>query len=250
MVDITRYNRISLDVNSKMHFGIESIPRYLVRPYLRINEVLKKFLIDNPSRKTLCDLGCGVGLHSFRYAKMGYDVVGVDLSEHSLSYAKDIQLNLKQKSVIRFVHADIIEYLQGLPDNCLDVVTMHGVLYYLDKIIVVKEINRVLRPDGLLCFVETNGSNFILNAYRRIRHFFTQYRDQQTINNLIDRKSFLNIASQFPKYSLYYDDCMVLLARLKMFRGDRIYNFLSSIDACILNKFNVFSFKVSLIAKK
>ena len=48
-------------------------------------EVLEEWF-DRPSR--LIDLGCGTGRHLLQFSRAGFDVVGVDLSEHMLDQAR------------------------------------------------------------------------------------------------------------------------------------------------------------------
>lgn len=53
--------------------------------------------------KTLLDLGCGLGFDSLIFAKMGYQVVGVDISPLSIKKAKELakDMEVSQKSPLR-----------------------------------------------------------------------------------------------------------------------------------------------------
>jgi len=68
------------------------------------------------SGKNLCDLGCGPGLYTQRFASRGADVTGVDFSAHSLDYAKaqDVQTN-------QYIEADYLS--DDLPTG-FDVITL------------------------------------------------------------------------------------------------------------------------------
>ena len=55
------------------------------------------------SGKHVCDLGCGPGLYTERFAAGGAVVTGVDFSAHSLEYAKS-----RAKETIRYIHADYL----------------------------------------------------------------------------------------------------------------------------------------------
>ncbi len=45
-------------------------------------------LMPLPGHRRVIDIGCGTGRHSIRLTSMGYELTGVDLSEHMLSIAR------------------------------------------------------------------------------------------------------------------------------------------------------------------
>lgn len=69
--------------------------------------------------KRLCDLGCGPGLYSQRFAALGAEVTGVDFSKHSLNYAK-----AQSEHPVCYTKAD---YLSDKLPAGFDVVTL---IYY------------------------------------------------------------------------------------------------------------------------
>jgi len=69
--------------------------------------------------KRLCDLGCGPGLYSQRFAALGAEVTGVDFSKHSLDYAK-----AQSEHPVCYTKADYLS--DKLPEG-FDVVTL---IYY------------------------------------------------------------------------------------------------------------------------
>ena len=65
---------------------------YSAKKYdLEVNYLEKLIKKHCPNAKEILDLGCGTGTHDFYFAKKGYDVVGIDLSENMISIAKDKQ---------------------------------------------------------------------------------------------------------------------------------------------------------------
>ena len=53
------------------------------------------------------DIGCGEGYYSIYLAKKGFDVLGIDISEKAIEYAKQ---NAKQAGVnIRFIAMDLFD---------------------------------------------------------------------------------------------------------------------------------------------
>ena len=65
-----------------------------------ISHLIKKF---SPYAKTILDLGCGTGRHDELFAKRGYSVCGIDLSEKMLEEAN----KLAEKEKLSFVKGDI-----------------------------------------------------------------------------------------------------------------------------------------------
>jgi ubiquinone/menaquinone biosynthesis C-methylase UbiE len=59
------------------------------------------------SRGILLDLGCGTGQLSVRFARAGFDVIGVDISDDCLSIAADRAGEEAPESDLRFIKQDI-----------------------------------------------------------------------------------------------------------------------------------------------
>lgn len=71
-----------------------------------INWIISHFSISDSSR--IIDFGCGPGLYTTRFAEMGATVTGVDLSERSIRYAKDVA---REKNLnIDYVLQDYLEF--------------------------------------------------------------------------------------------------------------------------------------------
>ncbi len=70
----------------------------------------------NLTGKRICDLGCGPGLYTQRFADLGAEVTGVDFSAHSLDYAK-----AQARQPIRYIEADYLS--DKLPEG-FDLVTL------------------------------------------------------------------------------------------------------------------------------
>jgi SAM-dependent methyltransferase len=68
------------------------------------------------SSKRVCDLGCGPGLYTERFASRGADVTGVDFSRHSLRYAER-----QGSQSVSYIEADYL--VDDLPTG-FDLVTL------------------------------------------------------------------------------------------------------------------------------
>ena len=97
--------------------------------------------------KRVCDLGCGPGLYTRRFAAIGSEVVGVDFSEHSLAYAK--RELLKKKADIQYLNAD---YLKDRLPTGFDVVTLIFtdlcVLSPEQRLVLLRRMRDMLNPGG------------------------------------------------------------------------------------------------------
>ncbi|MDI2588185.1 class I SAM-dependent methyltransferase [Psychrobacillus sp. NEAU-3TGS] len=104
------------------------------------------------SRKRLVDIGCGTGVLSVKFAKAGYDVIGVDLSEAMLTIAHN--RSLEQGTDISFLCQSMAE-LDGIDDIDVAVIAIDS-LNYLETLEEVKQtferIYKALTSDGQLFF--------------------------------------------------------------------------------------------------
>ena len=95
----------------------------------------------------LIDFGCGPGLYAERFARCGYAVTGVDISERSLSYARQIA---EEKNL--FIDYRLQDYTTFEQQQAFDVATLiycdFGVLKPEDRRRLLQAIFRALKPNG------------------------------------------------------------------------------------------------------
>ncbi|TQR10594.1 class I SAM-dependent DNA methyltransferase [Psychrobacillus soli] len=104
------------------------------------------------SGKRLVDIGCGTGVLSVQFAKAGYDVIGVDLSESMLTIAQS--RSLEQGTDISFVCQSMSE-IDGMDEVDVAVIAIDSI-NYLDTLEEVKQtferIYEALSSNGQLFF--------------------------------------------------------------------------------------------------
>ncbi len=112
-----------------------------------VHELIQKY---NSKSKSILDIGSGTGKHDYLFAKKGYFVTGIDLSEDMILIAK----NKYSSDNTNFLVGDIVDFEF---DKKFDVVCslFHVFSYftendYLDK--VIKKINSILNKGGLFIF--------------------------------------------------------------------------------------------------
>jgi len=72
---------------------------------LYIHKLIKK---NNKNASSILNLGCGTGNHDFYFAKNGYNITGIDLSESNIKKAKAKLSKLNEKDYsLNFVNGDI-----------------------------------------------------------------------------------------------------------------------------------------------
>ena len=102
-------------------------------------------------RKSLLDLGCGLGRHSVFFHKKGFKVTACDLSEYGVNNLKEWQK--KEGADFRAVVCD----MKKLPfaDNAFDCIYSYHVISHCDSKgieLILSEIRRVLKPGGEIFF--------------------------------------------------------------------------------------------------
>lgn len=101
--------------------------------------------------RRVLDLGFGVGRHAICLAQAGFEVYGVDMSEHGLAYAQDWAA--RAGLTLQLTNGD----MTTLPyaDNFFDAILTWNVIYHGTMAVVqatIAELERVLKPQGyLLC---------------------------------------------------------------------------------------------------
>jgi len=110
----------------------------------------------------ILDLGCGVGRHSFEFAKRGFDVVGLDFSKDYLAQAVRTKKERKTPNV-RFVQGDMRKIDQYFPPASFGlVICVRDTFGYFedrkDDKRVLAGIARILEPGGALLLNVSNGS--------------------------------------------------------------------------------------------
>ena len=129
--------------------------RYFVNPirFSYFTEILKQESGGDGSEKRLLDVGCGGGYLCEEFAKIGFDVTGIDPSLNTLSAAR---AHAAQSSLC-------IDYEEGraeaIPfgDSSFDYVSCCDVLEHVDDLNkAISEIARVLKSGGLFFYDTVN----------------------------------------------------------------------------------------------
>jgi ubiquinone/menaquinone biosynthesis C-methylase UbiE len=121
--------------------------------------------LGDVSGKSLLDLGCGAGENSVYFALRGAHCVATDYSPGMVEVALKLAEANGVKIEGRVINAMEIDY----PDNTFDIVYAANLLHHIpDPMVTIREIHRVLKPGGQMCFWDPLKHNPVINVYRKI----------------------------------------------------------------------------------
>jgi len=167
-----------------------TLKTYSNKPTDFAQEVIQLF----PLESKVLDLGCGLGNDSFYFAQSGHDVIGIDFSEEAIKQNKEKYNSIQ---ALTFAVSDISKPL-SFSDNIFDVVYARLSLHYFtDRVTrkIFSEIGRVLKQNGLFCFLcksigdpicgqgtKIEKDMFELDGH--IRHFFNDEYITDLLKNM------------------------------------------------------------------
>ena len=221
---------------------------HLATPYNYIFHKLSLNKTHNSNLKLL-DLCCGTGQFLTTFHQMNFKVHGVDLSKPSISYAQKAYSKNKD---LTLESGDAIGYLKN--NNNFKVIFCAGSLYYLPRPLALELLYNSLQSNGEYWGVETNGSNFLMNSFRKIKHRLKNHKDAHTLVGLIKASEMKNWDQYFDKIEIRYFDFLTLFAMfIKIKPLQKAYLSLTrKIDFFLLNTLGLkfLAFKVVIHGQK
>jgi len=160
-----------------------------------LDEAGLKHLGDAESKEkvTCVDIGCGVGTSTFSTKKalddagIKNEITGVDLSSHFIAVARFLQKEMGMTEGLNFRHGDGLNLKHlGFANESVDVVTVSEVTHEMPELVskrLMKEVARVLRPGGVMMYMDLNPTqiikaNPVSNLVQRIAMSNEPYFDQ------------------------------------------------------------------------
>tara|TARA_B100000029_G_scaffold444797_1_gene464809 strand:- start:1139 stop:1882 length:744 start_codon:yes stop_codon:yes gene_type:complete len=122
------------------------------------------YLKNHIKNKDVLEYGCGIG--SVTEKVINYEpknISGIDISDQSISIAKkrSEELNLNIQYQVQNCEET------SLSSESFDIIYGSGILHHLDLKKSIRELNRLLKVNGSLVFMEPLGTNPLINLYRK-----------------------------------------------------------------------------------
>lgn len=153
----------------------------------------------------ILDLGCHNGQNTIKAAKIVQEAVGVEIDEESLSFAR-FQQGLKKVKNVTFNFGNLEKKL-NFKNNYFDKVLLLDVLEHLtNRDSILKEVRRILKPDGFLLLAVPNRETTWKKLQRSVK--ITSFSDpdhkiefsENSIKNLLKRSKFKIVFFNYGKY--------------------------------------------------
>lgn len=121
--------------------------------HLRWMRRVKMLISDVAQGMRVLELGCGTAYFTRELAATGAIITAIDISPELLRAARD---NCDARNVTFEIQN---AYALSYSDNIFDLVVGSSVLHHLEIDRALREIFRVLKPGGMICFTEPNMLN-------------------------------------------------------------------------------------------
>lgn len=131
----------------------------------KVTQSIQQWMATNCPDAVALDYCCGLGVSTLELAKHGAFVHAIDISDDELrTAAKSAEAaGFGDRTKFHEMDAENLDF----PDNFFDVILCSGVLHHLDVDKAYPQLARVLKPSGQILCVEAQGTNPVINLYRR-----------------------------------------------------------------------------------
>lgn len=117
----------------------------------------------------LMDMGCGTGWTSMWFARCGYDVLGIDISQEMIDAAEE-SASEAELSNLRFLTCDYENLDMEEEFDCA--VFYHSLHHAEDEVAALRSVYRALRPGGVCVTCEPGDGHAEAEASRRAVELF------------------------------------------------------------------------------
>lgn len=146
----------------------------LQKIYRRVFDTGAYYTPDLPVGSKILEIGCGSGQFISRIIKKGWDIHALDISLNAIKHV--------EKLGVKTYHGDLIQ--ARFKDSTFDAIFAWAVVEHIENLIdTLKEIRRVLKPNGIFIFNIPNAASlpskmlkemWFLDIPRHLYHFTPQ----------------------------------------------------------------------------
>ena len=130
--------------------------------FLTTMKYINKYLTKGAK---ILDVGAGAGEYSLHYAKLGYEVDAIELSQNNIDVFKT---KIRDDLNIRLIQGNALD-LSVYEDSSFDIVLVFGPLYHLhneaDRQQCIKEAKRVCKENGVIFFAFISNDMVIISEF-------------------------------------------------------------------------------------
>ena len=212
-------------------------------PYI---EIYFKSLIRNSKKEyKILEIFCGEGERSGPILENYKDITFADISKNSLDVIKKNYSSFLTKSInFKECNMEILPF----DNEIFDIVACEGGLSYGNNKLVLNEIHRVLKQNGIFICIDSLNENPIYKLNRFI-HYIRGNRTKSTLKRMPDRKLIEDYESKFGITTINYSGTLIwILYPLSKIIGYKKSKILSDFFDKNLPKWT--SFKFIMEAKK
>lgn len=204
--------------------------------FVKIQEDLSKIvkIFKKHNVKRVLDLGCGSGRHTVYLTRNGFKVYGIDIAEEGIKITKEW---LKREKLQANLKVDSIYKKLPYKDNFFDAIISTNTIHHTkieDIRKAIKEIERILRPKGLL---------FITVRKRKLKKLWPKstiiekYGKQKTRYKVIRHRTYTPIEGEEKGLVHYLFNKNLIRKEFKNFKIYNIWIDLKRKHYCFLAEF-------------
>jgi len=112
------------------------------------------------------DVACGDGILSLKIAERGCSVCGIDISENAINRASQLAKRDKISCEFQVGDAECLPYADGCFDK---IVSSSSLEHFQDDVKALREMNRVLKPNGII-MLTTDSLSYLINDRTKQKH--------------------------------------------------------------------------------
>ena len=145
----------------------------------------------------ILDVACGQGGLSLKIAKSGCKVYGIDISENVISTARRLSERANLASEFEVADAEHLPYADGYFDK---IICSSSLEHFQDDVKALKEMNRVLKTNGILIMTVDSLSYPIserLKQEHKEKYHVVNYYDRDKLKDRLELSGFNLIQSKY-----------------------------------------------------
>jgi len=243
-VESARYNERAtkfLQSNESTMFGALGalhFPRIFRKPYIKYEWCHRTYIKDSFD---VLEIGAGTGTLTKSLLDSGANVIATDISPNSLKIIQKRYVKFGKKLIIKVADMEKLPF----DDNNFDVVSSAGSLSYGSNEVVMNEISRILKQDGLFICVDSLNHNLVYKFNRWISYIRGK-RTFSTLQNMPTLSLIEKYKKNFEVLSLdFYGSLVWIYPFMRLFVGaNNATNLIDKFDNIINTSRSGFKFVV------